>query len=73
MAGAGAISQLANRVAYVRIFVFPVRSCFVVIGMTAGAIRLECSIAPVNNFGIALMARSTEEIGPMIQRLERQS
>ena len=72
MTGARTISQFAHRVAHVRVLVFLVRSRFIIVGMTAGTIRLERSIAPVNDFRIALMTRSTEEIGPMIQRLVRQ-
>lgn len=41
--------------------------------MTAGTIRLERGITPVDSFGIALVTLGTRKIAAMIERLVRQS
>ena len=44
---------------------------FEIIRMTAGAIRLERGIRPVNGFGIVLVATCAREVAAMIQRFVR--
>ena len=69
MTGAGAISQFANRVPHVRVLLLLVRTGLVVSSMATRTIGLEGRIAPVDGLGVVLVARRTQQVGAMIQRL----
>lgn len=72
MAGAAAVSQLANRVFDGWILVLFVRPGFVVVRVTARAIRLKSWRPPIDNLGVRLMAFGALQVVPMILWLVRQ-
>ena len=65
----GAVAQLADRVANVRVLVLLVRPWFEVVRMTTCTIGLERGVAPVDGFGVVLVAIGTEQWVAMVQRL----
>jgi len=68
----GTVSELAYRVADVRILVLLVRIGLVVARMTAGTIRFECRILPDNDFRVTLVAFCTLQVASVVLRLVRQ-
>jgi len=71
--GAGAVTQLANRVWCIRILVFLVWSGLEIAGMATGAVRLIRGERPGDGLGVAAVACGTGELAAMIARIRRRN
>ena len=71
--GTRTITQFADRVAPIRVFVLLVRIGLVIVGMTAGAIGLVSCGRPEHDFGVVLVAGGAGQVSAMIQWLVGQA
>ena len=73
MAGASAITQLADRVPDIRVLVFLMRVGSEVVSVAAGAIGLVSGVRPVHGLRIVLVTVRAREIAAMIEGLVRKT
>ena len=67
--GTSTVSELAYRIAHIRVLVLLMRPGFIVARVATSAIRFECRILPDNDFRVALVALGTLQVVSMILRL----
>lgn len=71
MACARTVAEFADRILGVRVFGLLVRTLLVITRVAAGAVWLEGSVSPGNDFGIVLMAIGAGQVAAMVKWFER--